>query len=123
MTSIVKRIRNWFAGEFRRAELDRIDESELGRIAQDVGLSVGELGEVARLGPNAADLLPRRMQAVGLDVEAIARKEPSTLRDMQRLCAQCERHGRCEHDLNADPADPSWQSYCPNATTLRALVR
>jgi hypothetical protein len=121
MATILKQIRNWFAGESRRAELEQIDRPELSRIARDVGVSVGELGELARLGPDAADLLPRRMQAIGLDVEGIARKEPATMRDMQRLCAQCEQHGRCQHDLVSDPKNPDWQSYCPNVATLRAL--
>jgi hypothetical protein len=40
---------------------------------------------------------------------------------MQRLCAQCEQHGRCQHDLVSDPKNPDWQSYCPNVATLRAL--
>lgn len=123
MMDIVKRVQNWFAGQFRRAELDRIDETELSRIARDMGLSVGELGELARLGPDAADQLPRRMQAIGLEFEAVGREEPIVVRDMQRLCAQCSRKGRCEHDLRANPADPSWESYCPNSTTLRALQR
>jgi hypothetical protein len=123
MMDIMRRVQNWFAGKSRRAELDRIDDAEVSRIARDVGLSVGELGELVRLGPEAADQLPRRMQAIGLDVEAIGRDEPTVLRDMQRLCAQCSRKGRCEHDLVADPANPSWQSYCANSTTLRALQR
>ena len=121
--SIVKRVQKWFAGQLRRGELDRIDETELSRIARDMGLSVGELGELARLGPDAADQLPRRMQAIGLEFEAVGRDEPIVLRDMQRLCAQCSRKGRCEHDLRADRANSSWESYCPNSTMLRALQR
>jgi hypothetical protein len=123
MMNIVKRVQNWFAGQFRRAELDRIDDAELSRIARDVGVSVDELGDMAQLGPGAADLLPRRMQAIGLEFEAVGREEPIVVQDMQRLCAQCSRKGRCEHDLRANPADPSWESYCPNSTTLRALQR
>ena len=119
--SIVSRVQNWFAGQFRRAELDRIGDAELSRIARDVGVSMAELGEMTQLGPDAADLLPRRMQAIDLDFEAVGRDKPNALRDMQRLCAQCSRKGRCEHDLRADPAGPSWQSYCANSTTLRAL--
>ena len=123
MMDIVKRVQNWFAGQFRRAELDRIDEAELSRIARDTGVSVGELGELARLGPDAADQLPRRMQVIGLEFETVGRDEPIVLRDMQRLCAQCSHKGRCDHDLRAHPADPSWESYCPNSTTLRSLQR
>jgi hypothetical protein len=121
MTGIVKRVQNWLTGEARRAELDRMGEVELSKIAQDAGVSAGELKELAQLGPDAADLLPRRMQAIGLDVDQVGRKEPGSLRDMQRLCARCEAHGRCERDLSSRPDDAVWQTYCPNVVTLRAL--
>jgi hypothetical protein len=53
-----------------------------------------------------ADLLPRRMAALGLDADTSARIEFVTFRDLQRLCAACECQELCEWDLRQDPADP-----------------
>ena len=121
MIGFMKRVRNWIAGGHRSAEIDRLDPSELTRIAGDAGVSVGDLRDLARRNPDAAGLLPQRVQAIGLDVETIARKEPAALRDMQRLCAQCRQHERCQRDLALEPNSAVWESYCPNALTLRAL--
>jgi hypothetical protein len=69
-----------------------------------------------------ADLLPRRMAALGLDADTSARIEAVTFRDLQRLCAACECQELCEWDLRQDPADPAWQDYCANSATLGALA-
>jgi tRNA-dihydrouridine synthase A len=45
------------------------------------------------------------------------------MRDLQRTCACCNEKGQCERDLLRRPEDALWQSYCPNATTLDAVVR
>ena len=121
MTTVALRLYDWFLGERRRTELDRLDKCEVARIAGDVGVSTGELNELMRLGPDAAALLSHRMRAIGLNPEIVGASEPATMRDMQRLCSQCGKHGRCERDLNRDPQDPTWRSYCPNSATLLAL--
>jgi hypothetical protein len=70
---------------------------------------------------DAADLLPRRMGALGLDPTETARQEPAVLRDMQRLCSFCQSKGRCEHDLDLAARNPVWEKYCPNVGTLKDL--
>lgn len=121
MSALMKQVRNWFAAGLRRAELNRIDASELNRIAGDAGVSVNELGELVAEGTDAASLLPRRLHAENLHMNEIMRSEPATLRDMQRVCSHCGHHDRCEHDLDRNPEDTAWQTYCPNAQTMRAL--
>jgi hypothetical protein len=69
-----------------------------------------------------ADLLPRRIAALGVDADTVAWVEPVTFRDFRRLCAACECQELCEWDLRHDPADPAWQDYCPNSPTLGALA-
>ncbi len=69
-----------------------------------------------------ADLLPRRMAALDLDPNAVARIEPAAVRELMRFCAACESDEQCEWDLRQDPDDPAWQDYCPNAARLSALA-
>lgn len=121
MSTIIKRIRNWLAGMQDSTELRRLDTVELERIADDVGLSPAELVTVVSRGPDAAALLPRRMEALHLDPNRVAARDLAVFRDMQRLCTLCTVKGRCERDLAEKPFDPSWEQYCPNAFTLRDL--
>jgi hypothetical protein len=76
---------------------------------------------LARLGPNATDLLERRMEALSLDPIAVSIAAPRTFRDLQRVCSFCETAGRCLRDLGRDPSASAWKDYCPNAKTLTAL--
>jgi hypothetical protein len=67
--------------------------------------------------------LPRRMAALGLDTDTVARFDPDTFGSLRSVCATCEHHERCQWDLRQDCANPVWQEYCPNRATLRALGR
>jgi hypothetical protein len=68
-------------------------------------------------------LLPRRMAALGLDADTVARFDPDTFGSLRTSCATCKHHERCRWDLTQDYANPVWQEYCPNRATLRALRR
>jgi hypothetical protein len=68
-------------------------------------------------------LLPRRMAALGLDADTVARFDPDTFGSLRTSCATCKDHERCRCDLTQDYANPVWQEYCPNRATLRALRR
>jgi len=104
-----------------RQRLDACDSSELARIARDVGLSSDDLRHMAELGPDAAKLLLDRMAVLHLDPDALAKDDPTTARDMQRLCSSCVSKKRCQRDLLLTPDDPLWREYCPNAGTLGEL--
>jgi hypothetical protein len=104
-----------------RQRLDACDKNEIARIARDVGLSSSDLREMAALGPDAAQQLLDRMAVLHLDADALAKSEPSTMRDLQRLCSSCVSKKRCQRDLLLTPDDPMWRHYCPNAGTLDAL--
>ena len=104
-----------------RQRLDACDKNEIARIARDVGLSPSDLRQMAELGPDAAQQLLDRMSALHLDADALAKSDPSTMRDLQRLCSRCISKKRCQHDLLLVPDDPNWRQYCPNAGTLSAL--
>ena len=69
-----------------------------------------------------AQLLPRRMAALQLDCDQLARLKPSTARELVERCTTCENPEQCEWDLRQDATNPAWQTYCPNAPTLMALA-
>lgn len=118
--SVLQWCRDWTRTDFA-LELKCCGEEEVERIAKDVGMSTSELRRLASLGPQAAELLLRRMAALNLDQNEVTRVEPRTLQDLQRVCAICESHRRCARDLARDSASPAWKDYCPNAATLIAL--
>jgi hypothetical protein len=111
--------RDWASGS--ESELKCCAEDEIQRVARDTGMSVSELRMLSEKGPHAADLLLKRMDALQLDPREVARMEPATLQDLQRVCSMCNSQRRCTRDLAHDAADPAWQDYCPNAQTLKAL--
>jgi hypothetical protein len=96
-------------------------DEDVERMAHDLGVSTKELHQLASHGPKSADLLLERLTALDLDENEVARTEPATFQDMQRVCTMCDFHRRCARDLARDPFDPVWRDYCPNAPTLTAL--
>ena len=104
------------------AELNAFDPDEMARVAQDVGISPSDLRNLATHSTDAADLLERRLKALGLSADRLAQTAPAQLRDMERLCTMCESKGRCARDLAADPQDGVWRKYCPNEDALVALA-
>ena len=123
MSSFVDRIRDWIAARAAKEELRRLGEQEVGRIAKDTGVGVSDLYQLNRLGHRSADLLPRRLKSLGLDPRDIDNRRPALMRDMQRVCTFCKRHGTCARELTS-PAQQAgrWKSYCPNAATIEALA-
>jgi hypothetical protein len=118
--SMYQRFLKWRANRGRLTELNNLQEGELSRIASDVGVSPAELRSLAATGTGSADLLPRRLESLGLDADEIADATPGPLRDMERVCSFCGSKRRCAHDL--DLIGPPWPAYCPNAGTLRELI-
>jgi Family of unknown function (DUF6455) len=70
-----------------------------------------------------AQLLPRRLAALELDRDKLARGKPLTVRELVERCTTCESPEQCAWDLREDPANPAWQAYCPNAAILMALAK
>jgi hypothetical protein len=112
---------NWRLANSSLSELVCCGEYEAERMAHDLGLPVSELRKLAQHGPEAADLLTRRMAELNLDSNEVAAVAPRTLQDLQRVCTLCESHRQCAGDLRRDPADPAWEHYCPNVAVLKML--
>jgi hypothetical protein len=95
----------------------------MARMAQDIAIPASDLRELARHCTDAANLLDRRLDNLGLTKAELAQTAPAQLRDMERLCTLCVSKGRCARDLATDPSDPVWRQYCPNEETIVALAR
>jgi hypothetical protein len=113
--------RTWRGANSSLSGLICCGEYEVERMARDLGMPVSELRKVAAHGPEAADLLVRRMAVLNLDKDEIAATAPSTLQDLQRLCTMCQSHRQCARDLARDPAGAAWEDYCPNVAMLKLL--
>jgi uncharacterized protein YjiS (DUF1127 family) len=125
LDSIVAAFGDWVRKRRQIRQLgQRLDQCvcyEIANLARDAGLSPNDLRRMAKLGPDAAKYVLERMTALHLDAEAIAKNEPATMRDLQRLCSTCASKKQCQFDLLLVPDDPNWWRYCPNAGTLAAL--
>jgi len=116
--------RNWARARSNLFDLQDCSAEERDRIARSLGISSAELRLIASGSPDRLDLLRRRMMALRLEPDGIARAEPATFAELHRLCTGCESRGRCALDLtdqSIDPASGDWREYCPNARTLSVL--
>jgi hypothetical protein len=113
---------NWRSRRAAIAELACCGSAEVERIARDVGVNAADLRTLAGKWPGSAELLGQRLAQLKLDESDLRHEEPQAFRDLQRVCTMCASKGRCEHDLANRPANPAWQSYCPNTLTLKALA-
>lgn len=118
-------LRAWLEDWRRRREglreLENAGEDG-ARILEELRLSGADLGALWRGTPLDALLLPKMLEALGIDAEALARAEPAVFRDLERVCARCDKKGECRHDLaHGEPAE-NFDAYCANAMTLEALL-
>ncbi len=108
----------------RRAinELAACPPGELRRIAYDVGLSGDDLRRLScsHLGPS--ELLPQRLQLLGLDPEFVRHTAPTAFRDLARVCASCKVSRRCARDLARGDVQAGMDGYCLNGPTIDALT-
>jgi|SRR5262245_34131674 len=100
-------------------EIDNMDTQEVRCIARDLGVSPFEMRTLAAKGKNAADLLVRRMNTLGLDP---AQVDLAVMHDLQRCCSICMQKGLCIHELEDKPRPATWPEYCANEQTLTALT-
>jgi hypothetical protein len=105
----------------RYGGLEGCAPEEADRMAQDLGLTRGELIRLAAMGPDAADEIYRRLDVLDVDAEELQRREPTLMRELARTCSFCASKARCSTDLNSCPYASDWTGYCPNAPLLQAL--
>jgi hypothetical protein len=98
------------------------DDAEIERMAHDIGINGHDLRVLARTPVGPSLLLNRRLSALRLDPQDPSHVSPGVLRDLQLHCSICASKKRCAGDLAVRALESTWQDYCPNAPTLRALV-
>ena len=90
--------------------------SVVERIAND-----SDLEELVRRGPDAADELPRLVEALGISGRDLARIEPTVGAYLERVCALCESKRECNRDLASGASAEHYQEYCLNASRIAQL--
>jgi hypothetical protein len=106
-----------------RGDLGQCTPDEVSRIANDMGMSTGQLRELVQKGPHAADQVQKMLIVLKVDPKHVAANEPVVMRDLQRLCIFCDDKKHCAHELAAGTAAAHFHDFCPNAQTLDALVK
>ena len=108
----------------RRAihEMAACPPGELRRIASDVGLSGDDLRRLCRSHNGPSELLPQRLQLLGIDPEFVRHAALATSRDLARVCASCGASRRCARDLARGDVQAGMNSYCLNGPTIDALM-
>lgn len=114
---------NRFRHHAGQSALGECDPREVGRIAADLGISAGDLRDLAEAKPGSANLLKEMLPALGIDPARLAETDPLIMRDLQRLCVTCRNKKRCRHELEAFSASEHYHEFCPNAVTLDALLK
>ena len=117
-----KRLRRLLHNRRSMAELQACPESELHRIAQDIGLSVRDLSSLTCSHPGPSELMPQRLAWLRLDPAYVKLARTATYQDLQRVCASCKAWRRCARDLANGDVEAGMRSYCLNAPTIDALV-
>jgi uncharacterized protein YjiS (DUF1127 family) len=120
VTAVLNIIADWWKRHRERSSLLDLPSADLERVAKDLGVSAADLRELDR--SCAVLLLPKMLQALNLDASAIARLEPDVYRDLQRVCTVCDQKKRCASELAEGDAAASYEGFCPNALTLRAVA-
>ena len=69
-----------------------------------------------------SELMPRRLEQLGLDPAYLKHARGAIYRDLERVCASCKAWRRCAHDLANGNVQTGMGSYCLNAPTIDALT-
>ena len=68
------------------------------------------------------ELIPWRLQQLGLDPGYVKVCCTSIYEDMQRVCASCKSRRLCARDLARGDVESGMRCYCPNKPTIDALI-
>jgi hypothetical protein len=121
-SSVFRGLLNRFRSAVARwNELQGLDSPEMEAIARELNLSNAELRALTFTPSGSLQSLSKRLSHAGLSECELAAVHGDVLRDLRRVCSQCQSKARCardsKHERRATPA-----KYCPNEQTLRALT-
>src|SRR5687768_8217189 len=87
--------RRWTGTDLSPIKNEFSEPNEIKDGAEAARLSTPELLSLSSQGLYGSNLLERRMAALNLDPEELARSEPALYRGLQRLCTSCRSPMRC----------------------------
>ena len=93
----------------------------LRRNGRDSDLSGHDL-ESCGSQPRQRQLMPERLEHLGLDAAYVKLFHASTYQELQRVCASCGAWRRCSQDLARGDVQVGMGSYCMNAPTIDVLL-
>ncbi|MET4261772.1 hypothetical protein ABIC09_006743 [Bradyrhizobium sp. S3.12.5] len=102
-------------------ELRQLDSGTLDKIARDLRVAPADLDTLVHQGTHAADELSSLLKVLGIDEADVSRSKPAVMRDMERVCSQCERKVQCNNDIEIGVETRDLEGYCLNAATMQAL--
>src|SRR6185295_18862135 len=117
LRGMLQRLQHW---RHEREELGALAPGELNRLAGELGLTARDLQALVAQGPGGAELLKRRLNALGVSRADVERIAPGLAQDLERTCGCCGEKSACRHDLTQDPDGTAWREYCPNAVSLES---
>lgn len=120
LRGMLQRLQHWW---HEREKLGALAPGELSPLAGEFGLSPRDLQDLVAQGPGGAELLKRRLHALGVSRVDIERVASGLARDLERTCGRCGEKSTCEYDLTQDPDGIAWRQYCPNAISLESVRR
>ena len=119
---LLGRVLGWMGAHINSTnDLAMMSSEELRQIARDLSLAEADLASLLAGSDNTV-LMERMMRAHGIDPEQMRYGFATLLRDMNRVCTQCKRTGRCRRELDSGTAATHCHDYCANAATLTDLV-
>ena len=120
-TTAVAALRAAIAKFREQREIDDLGQSELERLARDIGLSPAELRASAGRNGDWVRLLEQRLDQFDFDKTSLESVYSKVVRDLEQTCARCGSASRCSKDFSKSESKDAISDYCPNTHTLQAL--
>jgi hypothetical protein len=92
-----------------REELGALAPGELSRLAGEFGSTAWDLQDLVAQDPGGAELLKRRLNALGVSRADVERIALGLARDLERTCWCWGEKSACQHDLTQDPDGTAWR--------------
>ena len=105
------------------SDLAMLSREELRHMSGDLSLAESDLLSFSAGAHDNTVLMERMFRDCDLDPDQMRHRFGTLLRDVERVCTQCRRTGRCRRELDAATATLHYRAYCPNAATFEDLVQ
>lgn len=120
--SMATTLRSWWTDRKAETEFNHLGSGERAAIARDVRLPEEMLSRIVEHGGTGRLELSQLLSELGMDEGEIAREHPGVMRDLEATCTGCDGRSRCHRNLERSTAAENFETYCPNAVTIEALL-